>query len=100
MMGVVVQRVAEISSLDAESYQMAGTAPSNLPRTPQVSLVRSHFEAAPGSYYISMNQPLAFVAAAALEPDTPYSFYSTGILNQLNEVMRVVSTPQIVFEEE
>ncbi len=42
----------------------------------------------------------AFLAAAALEPDTPYSFYSHGILSQLNETARVVALPQIVFEEE
>ena len=100
MMGVVVQRVAELSSLDVETYQAIGTVPTQLPRTPQVTVARNSFEAAPGSYYVSMNQPLALLAAAALEPDTPYSFYSTGILNHLSEAVRVVAPPHIVFEEE
>nr|WP_174863359.1 hypothetical protein [Comamonas jiangduensis] len=98
MMGVYVQRVAELSSLDVETYQSSAAATGN--GTTSISLARGHMEAAPGSYYVSMNQPLAFLAAAALEPDTPYSFYSHGILSQLNETARVVALPQIVFEEE
>lgn len=98
MMGVYVQRVAELSSLDVETYQSSAVATGN--STTSISLARGHMEAAPGSYYVSMNQPLAFLAAAALEPDTPYSFYSHGILSQLNETARVVALPQIVFEEE
>ena len=93
MLGVNVQRVAELSSLEAETFQASssGTTPS---------LARSRLEAAPGSYYVSMNQPLAFLAAAALEADTPYSFYSTGVLGSLNDSARVIAPPQIVFEEE
>lgn len=97
MMGVYVQQVAELSSLQVETYQSSAvdnTKPSS------VNLVRNSFEAPPGSYYVSMNQPLAFLAAAALEPDTPFSFYSQGILNDLSETSRVIALPQIVFEED
>ncbi len=96
MLGVIVQRVAELSPLDAEIYQ----ASTDSSAAASISLTRSNFEAAPGSYYVSMNQPLAFLAAAALEPDTPYSFYRTGVLTQLNEAARVVTLPKIVFEED
>lgn len=97
MMGVNVQRVAELSSIQTETYQVApGTSASET----AVHLARHSLEAAPGSYYVSMNQPLAFLAAAALEPDTPYSFYSTGVLGDLKEVARVTALPNIVFEEE
>ena len=99
MMGVYVQRVAELSSLEVETYQGSANTASGA-GTPSISLARGHLEAAPGSYYVSMNQPLAFLAAAALEPDTPYSFYSHGILGDLNEAARVMTLPQIVFEEE
>lgn len=94
MLGVMVQRVAELSSLEAETYQAAIVAGGN------VQLQRSNLEAPPGSYYVSMNQPLAFLAAAALEPDTPYSFYTQGALSNLKEAARVVTLPQIVFDEE
>lgn len=94
MLGVNVQRVAELSSLEAETFEGGSTG-----GTPS-SLARSRLEAAPGSYYVSMNQPLAFLAAAALEADTPYSFFSSGVLGNLNDIARVIAPPQIVFEEE
>lgn len=95
MLGVNVQRVAELSNIEAETYQAITGAAG-----PSVDLVRNNLEAAPGSYYVSMNQPLAFLAAAALEPDTPYSYYSTGVLGDLKEIARVTALPNIVFEEE
>ena len=96
MLGLNVQRVAELSPVDAEMFQTTGSTQG----TPQVNLSRLKFEASPGSYYVSMNQPLAFLAAAALEPDTPYSFYANGILGNLNETARIVTPPQIVFDDE
>lgn len=95
MLGVNVQRVAELSNIQAETYQAITGAAG-----PSADLVRNNVEAAPGSYYVSMNQPLAFLAAAALEPDTPYSYYSTGVLGDLKEIARVTALPNIVFEEE
>jgi hypothetical protein len=98
MLGVNVQRVAELSSLEAETFS---TADATTPATPSnMQVHRGRMEAPPGSYYVSMNQPLAFLAAAALEPDTTYSFYSSGVLSQLTDSARVVVPPQIVFEEE
>jgi len=98
MLGVNVQRVGELSSLQTETYQAMGAAPSSAPTS--VNLTRATMEAAPGSFYVSMNQPLAYLAAAALEPDTPYSYYSKGIIKNLGEMARVVAAPNIVFEEE
>lgn len=97
MLGVNVQRVGELSSLQAESYQSTSTTG---PKASNLSINRSTLEAPPGSFYVSMNQPLAYLAAAALEPDTPYSYYSTGVIKNLAETARVVVAPNIVFEEE
>lgn len=98
MLGVTVLRVAELSSLETETFQADSAAAS--PAATAISLHRGALDAPPGSYYVSMNQPLAFLAAAALEPDTPYSFYSSGVLNHLSDSARVVAPPQIVFDEE
>ena len=96
MLGLTVQRVAELSPIETETYQAITEAQG----IPQVSITRKNLEATPGSFYVSMNQPLALLAAAALEPDTPYSFFTNGLLGNLNETARVVTPPQIVFEEE
>lgn len=101
MLGVNVQRVAELSSLQAENFET--TTPSTNSTAPSgssMSLVRSTVEAPPGSYYISMNQPLAYIAAAALEPDTPYSYHSIGLFNRMSDVARITALPNLVFEDE
>ena len=99
MLGVNVQRIAELSPLRIEAFQAtAGT--QSLPAAPTVQRLPAQMDATPGSYYVSMNQPLAYLAAAALEPDTPFSYFSHGVLGGLNEVARVVSLPNLVFDEE
>ena len=46
----------------------------------------------PGSYYVTMNQPLAALVSAALEPDSQNSFAANRLLaieaGQLRRVMR------------
>lgn len=97
MLGVIVQRVGELSPMQVETYQ---AAPGTSTPTANVTLARTAMEATPGSYYVSMNQPLAYLAAAALEPDTPYSYMSHGVLGGLGDVARVVTLPNIVFDED
>jgi len=46
-----------------------------------------------GSFYIPMNQPLANLVAAALEPDTAHGWFAHGLLPRLDAVMRV-TTPR------
>lgn len=49
---------------------------------------------APGSYYVSLNQPLAALASAALEPDSQNSFAANRLLNiEGGQLRRVVRAP-------
>lgn len=100
MLGVYVQRVAEVSTIDAETFHTEIAVANADSASATMRINRARLEAAPGSYYVSMNQPLAFLAAAALEPDSPFSFFSTGVLNDLTESARVVAAPDIVFDED
>ena len=54
---------------------------------------RDHFEAAAGSYYVPLDQPLAHQAVAALEPDTASSWFAHHIVPRLDAVLRVTSPP-------
>lgn len=99
MMGINVQNIAELSSLQAETYQTVGSESSDAGKGQQLSTVRSTMDAPPGSFYISMNQPLAFLAAAALEPDSTFSLYSAGVLKS-DQIARIVLTPNLVFEDD
>jgi hypothetical protein len=65
----------------------------------QVSPVRAAIDAPTGSYYVPLNQPLANIAIAALEPDTQSSYFANHLIDALGHTARVMATPSLVFEE-
>lgn len=112
LLGLQVMRVAEQGSLLADIYQETGrdtgarqdvrgtvAGGSDIVRV-QVTPARSAIDAPAGSFYISLNQPLANVAVAALEPDTQNSYFANRIIGGLTETARVMATPSLVFEED
>ena len=97
LLGLQVLKVAEPGQLLADSYNEARSA---TPASGAYALTRGAVEAPVGSYYLSMNQPMANIAAAALEPDTPYSYLARGLVPTLSDMARVMTPPSVVFEEE
>lgn len=97
LLGLQVLKVAESGQVIADSYnETRSTTQGN----PAYTLTRGAVQAPVGSFYVSMNQPLAHLAAAALEPDTPYSYLTKGLVPTLTDLARVVNPPSVVFEEE
>jgi Zinc carboxypeptidase len=112
--GVQVMRVTESGSVLGDSYRelsrstgeraemgadVSGTAAASLPVVKaQVSLVRGVVDVPRGSFYVPMNQPLGSVALAALEPDTPSSFFANQVLAELQGVVRVMTEPAFKLE--
>ena len=111
LLGVQVLRVAEQGSLLADTYRQTGSStptPQEAlatlnglapPQRVQVALVRSAIDVTAGSYYVPMNQPLASLVVAALEPDTPSSYFAHRLMADLSDTARIMSTPALVFEE-
>jgi hypothetical protein len=107
MLGLQVMRVAESGSVVAETYAETGRrAPSATDGNPtsdialvEVTPTRTAIDIPAGSYYIPMNQGLANVAMAALEPDTPSSYFAHHLLPSLADSARIMATPSLVFEE-
>ena len=64
-----------------------------------MALQRSAIDVPAGSYYVPLNQTLANLAVAALEPDTPHSYYSHRLIERLQDTARVMATPSLVFED-
>ncbi|WP_239384165.1 M14 family metallopeptidase, partial [Delftia tsuruhatensis] len=95
MLGLQVLKVAEPGQLLADSYNETRSAGAGT-----YALTRGAVEASIGSYYVSMNQPMAHLAAAALEPDTPYSYLAHGLVPNLADMARVMAPPSVVFEED
>lgn len=65
----------------------------------EVTLVRGVIDTATGSYYVPLNQPLANLVIAALEPDTQSSYFANQLIDSLASTARVMSEPAIRTEE-
>ena len=99
LQGLQVQRVLEQTSLLGDTYhETAQTGISATPLTAGVTLMRGVIDAPAGSYYIPLNQPLANLAIAALEPDTLTSYFSNQLIDDLSSIARVMSPPSLQTE--
>ncbi|MGE0816848.1 MAG: M14 family zinc carboxypeptidase [Vicinamibacterales bacterium] len=58
-----------------------------------VALVPAESPVAPGAWFVDMAQPLASLAAAALEPDSQNSFAASGIVDVAGGGVRRVTAP-------
>lgn len=65
----------------------------------EVALVRGVIDAPSGSYYVPLNQPLANLVIAALEPDTQSSYFANRLIDSLAGTARVMSEPALKTEE-
>ena len=109
--GVQVLRVLEPSALLGDTYRetsrvdgtrqdVGGSIADAAPIVKiEVALVRGVIDAPAGSYYIPLNQPLANLAIAALEPDTQSSYFANQLLGGLGSSARVMSEPSLKAEE-
>ncbi|MBY0453556.1 MAG: succinylglutamate desuccinylase/aspartoacylase family protein [Burkholderiaceae bacterium] len=100
LLGVRVLRVAESGAVLAEVFQevpqeAAALAEGALP----TKLVRSAIDTPANSYYVPLNQPLANLVVAALEADTPDSYFSHRLIDGLADSARVVATPTLIFDD-
>ena len=94
LQGVQVLQVGETGQMMAESYN----PPKAGSHTPL--LTRGGIDAPAGSYYITLNQAKSNLIAAALEPDTSFSYVSQNLINSPANIARVVAAPSVVFDEE
>ncbi len=109
--GVQVQRVAEQGSMLGDSYRETSStsgerqdvrgaiADSNAIIKVQVNLARGVVDVPRGSYYVPLNQPMANLVIAALEPDTQSSYFANQILRGLQSTVRVMAEPTVKLEE-
>jgi len=112
-LGVQVQRLDEPGALRGEAYAEtarelvtrsdvrgaiadAGSAglPAQVLRV-AVDLVPSLIDVRAGSYYIGLDQPLANLVIAAMEPDTQNGFVANRIVTELKSQARVLARPEM-----
>lgn len=61
----------------------------------QVALAPALIDAVAGSYYVGLDQPLANLVIAALEPDTQNSFVTNRIVDRVGAQARVLKPPEL-----
>ena len=106
-LSVQVQRLDEAGALRGEAY--AETARELSARSDvlgniadaggvlrvKVDLVPALIDVSAGSYYIGLDQPLANLIIAAMEPDTQNGFVANRIVTDLKSQARVMMRPEI-----
>lgn len=112
LLGLQVLRVAEAGSVLADTYTETSSSTGvredvrgsvagggDIVRV-EVGATRAAIDVPAGSYYVPLNQPLANLAVAALEPDTQNSYFANRLIHQLGDAARVMASPSLVFEEQ
>ena len=110
-LGVRVWRLTADAQLQAEGWRersrserarpdvrgtVADAAPTMIAL--QVDLAPAQPLAAPaGSWYVPLDQPLANLVVAALEPDTPNSYFANRIVPAIDAVTRVRAPPTVAL---
>jgi hypothetical protein len=99
LLGVRVDTLAAPRELAGERYVAVaqGRRPDadggTVLRRVAVSLEPVELSAPAGSHLVPLDQPLAHLAVAALEPDGPDSYYAHGLVGALDRVVRWVAAP-------
>jgi hypothetical protein len=107
-LGVIVQQLTDDGEMRAELYRetsretgaradVRGTiadAGSGVLRL-QVQTVPALLDVQAGGYYVPLDQPLANLVLAALEPDTQNSYVANHILDSIDVEARVMSRPAV-----
>ncbi len=101
--GVRVQTLPAPRRLQVERYTETARGPAGprasvsaareAPQRVAVSLQPGTLEAPAGSFYVPLDQPLAHLVAAALEPDTAHAWFTHRLLPRLDAVQRVMAPP-------
>ncbi len=97
-LGLQVQRLPRTLALRTEAWverpRPDAQAPAlGLLRRADVDLQPQDLIAPAGSWWLSLAQPLAGLAIAALEPDSPGSYFANRVLPALDSVVRVLVMP-------
>jgi hypothetical protein len=103
LLGIEVQQLAEDGELRGESYRETGREPAGAAEGAtanagtamrlKVQTLPTLLDVGAGSYYVSLEQPLANLAVFALEPEVPASFAANGIVGTVEHEARILTRP-------
>jgi hypothetical protein len=106
-LGVVVHKLDDTGALRGESYRetaremgvrsdvRGSIADAGGVLSVKVELVPALLDVPAGSYYVGLDQPLANLVAAALEPDTQNSYVTNRVVTGVDGEARVLLRPEV-----
>jgi hypothetical protein len=106
-LGVTVHQLDELGEMRGEIYRETGReqavrsdvrgsiADAGGVLRVQVQTVPALLDVPAGSYYVPLDQPLANLVIAALEPDTQNSYVTHGIVGSVEAQARVMARPAV-----
>jgi Zinc carboxypeptidase len=112
-LGVQVKRIDEAGELRGEAYTETarelgaradvrgsiadggGADPLTQALRVKVALAPALIDAVAGSYYVGLDQPLAHLVIAAIEPDTQNSFVTNRLIDSVGAIARVLRRPAL-----
>jgi len=99
-LGVDVKQLDEAGEVRGESYREIAREPveavaSGVAPRIRVQAVPALLDLAAGGYYVSLEQPLANLAIAVLEPESPASYASARIIASTAGEARILARPDI-----
>jgi len=96
-----VMRVAEPASLLLDTYRETARRedPVRGAVLVDVGIHRALADVPQGGFYVPLSQPLGNLVFAALEPDSPDSFFARRLITRLEAVGRLANLPTLRLEE-
>ena len=99
LLGIEVQQLEVAGEVRGETYRetgrdaLAGEAEGSMRLRVQTLPVL--LDVPGGSYYVSLEQPLANLAIAALEPESPAGYAANGVIASVTAQARVLARPEL-----
>ncbi|MEO7117090.1 MAG: M14 family metallocarboxypeptidase [Caldimonas sp.] len=105
LLGVEVSQLDELAEMRGETYRETGREPigSSAPQDAavqagagtrvKVQTMPALLDLAVGSYYVGLDQPLANLIVAALEPEAPSSYVANGVIASVSGEARILLRP-------
>jgi enamine deaminase RidA (YjgF/YER057c/UK114 family) len=100
LLGIEVQQLDEGGEVRGETYSeigrdLAPAAAADAARHLRVQTAPVLLDVVAGGYYVSLEQPLANLAIAALEPESPAGYAAHGVIGSVAAEARVLDRPRM-----
>lgn len=93
LLGVRVEQVLAKGVVQGEFYAHAEALPEAGAKPAEIKATPALLDVPEGSYYVPLSQPLANLVVAAMEPDTPASYFAGGVITGLGKQARLTMLP-------